>query len=70
VLLAALGATPRFLGSEARAMVVLGVLGGVVIGATIAYLLVKVLTGIFDPVPAQAWTDASGSATKGTRHRC
>jgi putative ABC transport system permease protein len=35
-------------------MVVPGFLGGVVIGATIAYLLVKVLTGIFDPVPATA----------------
>lgn len=58
VLLAALGATPRqrgrFLGSEARAMVIPGVLGGVVIGGTIAYLLVKVLTGIFDPAPAAA----------------
>jgi putative ABC transport system permease protein len=58
VLLAALGATSRqrgrFLGSEARAMVVPGVLGGVVIGGTIAYLLVKVLTGIFDPAPAAA----------------
>jgi putative ABC transport system permease protein len=58
VLLAALGATPRqrgrFLGSEARAMVVPGVLGGMVIGGTIAYLLVKVLTGIFDPAPAAA----------------
>ncbi|MGI9156213.1 MAG: FtsX-like permease family protein, partial [Marmoricola sp.] len=63
VLLAALGATPRqrgrFLASEARAMVVSGVIGGAVIGTTIAYLLVKVLTGIFDPAPASAtipWT--------------
>ena len=35
------------------------VVGGAVIGATIAYLLVKVLTGIFDPAPAAAtipWT--------------
>ena len=58
VLLAALGATARqrgrFLGAEARAMVVAGVLGGAVIGTTIAYLLVKVLTGIFDPAPAAA----------------
>ncbi|MEP7091680.1 MAG: FtsX-like permease family protein [Nocardioidaceae bacterium] len=58
VLLAALGATPRqrgrFLASEARAMVVAGVLGGAVVGTTIAYLLVKVLTGIFDPAPAAA----------------
>ncbi|MEP6816416.1 MAG: ABC transporter permease [Marmoricola sp.] len=58
VLLAALGATSRqrgrFLSSEARAMVVSGVVGGAVIGTTIAYLLVKVLTGIFDPAPAAA----------------
>ncbi len=58
VLLAALGATPRqrgrFLASEARAMVVSGVLGGALVGTTIAYLLVKVLTGIFDPPPAAA----------------
>ncbi len=63
VLLAALGATPRqrgrFLAAEARVMVVSGVVGGAVIGATLAYLLVKVLTGIFDPPPASAtvpWT--------------
>jgi putative ABC transport system permease protein len=58
VLLAALGATPRqrgrFLATEARDVVVAGVLGGTLIGATIAYLLVKVLTGIFDPPPASA----------------
>jgi putative ABC transport system permease protein len=63
VLLAALGATTRqrgrFLFPEARAMLVAGVLGGALIGTTIAYLLVKVLTGIFDPPPAAAtvpWT--------------
>ena len=58
VLLAALGASSRqrgrFLATEARALVVAGVLGGAVIGTTIAYLLVKVLTGIFDPAPASA----------------
>lgn len=58
VLLAALGATARqrgrFLASEARAVVVAGVLGGSVIGTTIAYLLIKVLTGIFDPAPSSA----------------
>jgi len=58
VLLAALGATSRqrgrFLASEARAVVIAGVLGGAVIGTTIAYLLVKVLNGIFDPAPATA----------------
>jgi putative ABC transport system permease protein len=63
VLLAALGATARqrgrFLAGEARMLVVSGLLGGGLIGATIAYLLVKVLTGVFDPAPAAAtipWT--------------
>lgn len=55
VLLAALGATARqrgrFLTAEARALLAGGVLGGTAIGAVIAYLLVKVLTGIFDPAP-------------------
>ena len=58
VLLAALGATSRqrgrFLATEARTMVVAGVVGGALIGVCIAYLLVKVLTGIFDPAPATA----------------
>ncbi len=58
VLLAALGATARqrgrFLSTEARAMVVAGMLGGALIGTTIAAMLVKVLTGIFDPAPAAA----------------
>ncbi len=58
VLLAALGASSRqrgrFLAAEARAIVVAGILGGATIGVTIAYLLVKVLTGIFDPAPAAA----------------
>ncbi len=58
VLLAALGATARqrgrFLGAEARALVVSGLVGGIGIGAVIAYLLVKVLNGIFDPPPAAA----------------
>jgi putative ABC transport system permease protein len=56
VLLAALGATARqrgrFLATEARAMVISGMLGGAMVGAVIAYLLVKVLNGIFDPAPA------------------
>ncbi|MGI8868047.1 MAG: ABC transporter permease [Mycobacteriales bacterium] len=55
VLLAALGASARqrvrFLNVEARALVLGGALGGAVIGTAIAYLLVKVLTGIFDPPP-------------------
>ncbi|MDX6286637.1 MAG: putative transport system permease protein [Frankiales bacterium] len=58
VLLAALGATTRqrgrFLAAEARAVLVGGVIGGVVVGSAIAYLLVKVLTGIFDPAPDHA----------------
>jgi putative ABC transport system permease protein len=55
VLLAALGATARqrgrFLGAEARALVAGGVAAGLVISVSIAYLLVKVLNGIFDPPP-------------------
>ena len=55
VLLAALGATARqrgrFLTAEARALLAGGLLGGAAIGVVIAYLLVKVLTGIFDPAP-------------------
>lgn len=56
VLLAVLGATARqrgrFITAEARTMVGWGIAGGVLIGTVIAYLLVKVLTGIFDPAPA------------------
>ncbi|PZS35998.1 MAG: ABC transporter permease [Pseudonocardiales bacterium] len=55
VLLAALGATSRqrgrFLTAEARALLAGGLVGGAVIGTAIAYLLVKILTGIFDPAP-------------------
>lgn len=58
VLLAALGATARqrgrFLVSEAGAMITAGIVGGAGIGVVIAYLLVKVLNGIFDPAPAAA----------------
>jgi putative ABC transport system permease protein len=58
VLLAALGATARqrgrFLADEAAMMVGAGILGGAVIGTVVAYLLVKTLTGIFDPAPAAA----------------
>ncbi|MCW2749549.1 MAG: hypothetical protein JWR83_659 [Aeromicrobium sp.] len=58
VLLGAFGASARqrsrFLGAEARAIVASGIAGGIVIGGTIAYLLVKVLTGIFDPAPSAA----------------
>ncbi len=56
VLLASLGATARqrgrFLGSEARALLVGGLLGGTAITAVISYQLIKVLTGIFDPPPS------------------
>lgn len=58
VLLAALGASHRqrrrFLAAEARALLTAGLLGGAAIGAVISYLLVKVLTGIFDPPPSSA----------------
>ncbi|MGI8457148.1 MAG: FtsX-like permease family protein [Propionibacteriaceae bacterium] len=67
VLLAALGADARqrgrFLTAEARVMVACGIAGGTVIGGAIAYLLVKVLTGIFDPAPAAPtipWTYLTG----------
>jgi putative ABC transport system permease protein len=67
VLLGALGATARqrgrFLTAEAKALVWAGLLGGTAIGGVIAYLLVKVLTGIFDPAPAAAtvpWTYLGG----------
>ena len=55
VILAALGATrpqrQRFLAAEARALLAGGVAGGLAVGSTIAYILVKVLNGIFDPAP-------------------
>jgi putative ABC transport system permease protein len=58
VLLAALGATARqrgrFLSADAWGLLVGGLLGGVAVAATISYLLVKVLTGIFDPPPSSA----------------
>jgi putative ABC transport system permease protein len=63
VALAILGATGRqragFLWTEARALTVAGVLGGLVTGALIAAQLIKVLNGIFDPPPqhpAVPWT--------------
>lgn len=55
VALAVLGASARqrarFLETEARAVIVAGLLGGVITGGIIAEQLVKVLTGIFDPPP-------------------
>lgn len=55
VALGVLGATARqrssFLWTEARALVGAGLIGGLTIGAAVAYELVKILTGIFDPAP-------------------
>jgi iron permease FTR1 family protein len=55
VALAMLGAGVRqragFLWTEARALTVLGVLGGVATGGLVGAELIKVLTGIFDPPP-------------------
>ena len=63
VALAVLGASAKqragFLWTEARAVVVAGVVGGLVTGGLVAAELVKVLTGIFDPPPQQPavpWT--------------
>jgi putative ABC transport system permease protein len=56
VVLAVMGATVRqragFVWTEARALVVAGLVGGLVVGGLIAAMLVKVLDGIFDPAPA------------------
>ena len=58
VLLAALGASGRqrgrFLTAEAQGLLVGGLLGGAAVAAVVAYLVVKVLTGIFDPPPPSA----------------
>ena len=55
VALAVLGASARqragFLWTEARWIVLCGVAGGVVAGTVVAFQLVKVLNGIFDPPP-------------------
>ena len=53
--LAILGANPRqragFLWTEARIVVVAGLCGGVLGGAVVAYELLRILKGIFDPPP-------------------
>jgi putative ABC transport system permease protein len=58
VILAALGATPRqrgrFLAAEARAVLVGGLAGGAVITSAMTAMLVKVMTGVFDPPPDHA----------------
>jgi putative ABC transport system permease protein len=66
VALAVLGASAKqragFMWTEARAIVIAGLLGGLFTGALIAAQLVKVLTGIFDPAPqhpAIPWTFVS-----------
>jgi putative ABC transport system permease protein len=55
VILSALGATPKqvghFLWAEAGTIIVGGLLGGAVLGVAVAVVLVKVLTGVFDPPP-------------------
>jgi putative ABC transport system permease protein len=55
VVLAALGATARqrasFLVSEGGTLLAAGVVGGIVIGIALGYLLVAILRGIFDPPP-------------------
>jgi putative ABC transport system permease protein len=55
VILAALGATPQqvgsFLWAEAGTIVLGGIAGGIVLGVAVAAVLVKVLTGVFDPPP-------------------
>jgi putative ABC transport system permease protein len=63
VLLAALGASGRqrgrFLTAEAQGLLVGGLLGGAAVAAVVSYLLVKVLTGIFDPPPTSAAVPSS-----------
>jgi putative ABC transport system permease protein len=63
VALAVLGANAKqragFLWTEARAIVLAGLIGGLVTGALISSQLIKVLNGIFDPAPqhpAIPWT--------------
>jgi putative ABC transport system permease protein len=55
VALAVLGASAQqragFLWTESRAIVAAGLVGGLLTGTVVAYELVKVLTGIFDPPP-------------------
>ena len=55
VALAVLGANAKqragFLWTEARAIVIAGLIGGLVTGALISSQLIKVLNGIFDPAP-------------------
>jgi putative ABC transport system permease protein len=53
----ALGARPRqvaaFVRTEIAAVVLVGAVAAVAIGGALATMLVKVLTGVFDPAPAR-----------------
>ena len=55
VVLGVLGATRRqrtaFLASEGQMMISVGLVSGLLVGLTLGYLLIKLLTGIFDPAP-------------------
>ena len=60
---ASAGQRAGFLWTEARAIAVAGLAGGIVTGSVIAYELVKVLNGIFDPPPqhpAVPWNVVGG----------
>ena len=55
VVLGVLGASRRqrmaFLAAEGRMLISVGLVAGVGVGLTLGYLLIKLLTGIFDPAP-------------------
>jgi putative ABC transport system permease protein len=55
IVLGALGATTRqrsrFLNAEGATLLTAGIVGGGVVGVALGYLLVAILTGIFDPPP-------------------
>jgi putative ABC transport system permease protein len=55
VVLGVLGATRRqrtaFLAAEGRMLISVGLVAGLGVGLTLGYLLIKLLTGIFDPAP-------------------
>ena len=55
VVLGVLGASRRqrtaFLAAEGRMLISIGLVAGLGVGVTLGYLLIKLLTGIFDPAP-------------------
>jgi putative ABC transport system permease protein len=55
-ILSALGAKPRqlraFIATDALVLGIIGVVGGAMVGWVLSKMLVKVLTGVFDPPPA------------------